>query len=330
MMMNKKGFTAVEMIIGTLLVSILTVAMVSAQLNIGKEQLTLSRFLDSEMDRTIAERILFNDFANIDPSYNNLKLLDDSGRGFFDYYPDIPANALGTELGREIVLSLKGRRDVVFLIREVSAGALLNYDPTAAYAIGAVPADFNTSASLSFVSLNQGNWISSQRPGFWVEGRALLLDTPARLRPVSAGGGVDMKIAPRSPIFVGQVNGAALTVNPELKDLLVTTNPRTSVEITSADAFLRGAPSIGGGQTLIRVRAIKLVKYSLQEYEGSAGSKGTARLFRSYSDGTTWTTPAMITDNLIEVSFKRESVLRRTVYYELKKADEKVQASLAQ
>ncbi|KHD89637.1 MAG: hypothetical protein OM95_02630 [Bdellovibrio sp. ArHS] len=325
MLMNKKGFTAIEIAIGIGVVAILTTAVLATQLMVTKEQVKLQTKLEESIDTNLAERVVFSDLNAVEPSYNNLTVKDDKGLSFFDYYPDVPANLLGNKeaLERNITLNLKGRTELFILLQDLGAGPLMNYDPVAAYDIGAAPADFNKSATLSFSSLNRNKWVEKQRESFWKNGRALMLDTPARLRPINPDGSVDMKIAPRSPIYIGYVDGNALKIDATIKGLIDTTEPESGKTLATVDEFLRAAPSIGGGQSLIRMRAVRLVRYYLEAHEDLRYAGTPANLYKSIYENGQWSSPYLMADGVEEFQLRRDSVLKRMIYFKVKKMDKK-------
>lgn len=318
MMKSNKGFTAIEVVIGIGLTALLGAVLMTTQIVISNDQNDLRKNLEDSIDTTLAERILFKDLNGIDPSYNNVNGLDDSGYKFFDFYPDVPANSLTNPLAREVNLSLSGKKEFTFIVQDLKAGPLMTYDPTAAYKIGSAPADFNKSASLTFQSLNQNNWITQQRPFFWEKGRLLLLDTPARIRPLNVAGYLDMNVPPRSPIFAGQVSGAALLMDSTVKGILNVGDPETGSSITNADTFLRRAPSVGGGQPVIRLRAVKLVKYYLEPMKTKTPVPA-ANLFKTVYENGKWSTPVLIADRVSLFTLRRDSVLKRMIYFNIKK-----------
>lgn len=320
MMLNQKGFTAVEVVIGIGLTAILTTAIITTQLMVSKDQVALQNSLDDSIDTNLAERTLFIDFNNVDPSYNNLDLKDDAGLGFFDYYPDLPKSAIKKSIERNATLSLaSGRKEFYILVQDPKAGSMMNYDPVAAYLVGPTPADFNVSATLKYDSINRKNWVSQQRAGFWVEGRLLLLDTPARLRPVDIAGNIDMQVVPRSPIFVGRVAGGLFVPDANITPLVKTTHPETGATIANADIFLRKAPSVGGGQSIVRLRAVRMIKYVLEPQNDVRYGKNAAYLKKSVYENGAWTLPTVLADRVEELHLKRDSVLKRMIYFKVKK-----------
>lgn len=320
---NKKGFTTIEVIVGIGLVVILTVALMSTQLIITKEHVDLTNQLEDSIDTKLAERIIFKDLNGVDPSYNNITVLDDAGKAFFDYYPDVPAQLLDNPLDRNIVLKLSGRKDLYILTQDQNLGGMMNYDPVAAYQVGAAPEDFNVSATLTFISINNMNWIKAQRPNFWQDGKLLMLDTPVHLRPLAGNGKFDMKVAPRSPVYIGEVSSQSLNQNSTVNSLINIKHPETNSSITTADEFLRSVPSVGGGQSVVRLRAVKLIKYFLQEYKDDRFETQPARLFKQVFENGKWSDALLLADKVSELELKRDSVLKKMIYFKVKKVAKK-------
>ncbi|WP_347356636.1 hypothetical protein [Bdellovibrio sp.] len=327
---NNRGVTAIEMMIGVGLVAMLTTIMVSTQLFVTKDQLKLKDQLEDSIDTNLAERILFMDFNGIDPSYNNLTLRDDNKLLFFDYYPDLPANSVPGKLDRNIQLGLGAgstRKEMVVLVQDLKAGPLANYDPVAAYEVGKAPDDFNTPATLQFQGLNRNRWVSNlyqaSNPEFWTNGRMLMLDTPARLRPVDASGAVDMKVAPRSPVYVGLINGDAVVNDSTIREMIDMRNPQTNVLMDSVDTFLRRAPSIGGGQAIVRLRPVRMIRYYVEPQKDETLTGTPSFLYKQTYEGGRWSPPMLLADRVESLQLKRDSVLKRMIYFKVNKAKKK-------
>ena len=329
MSLNNRGLSIIDILIGLALMALLGGIIASTNVFMAKQTVSLKNDMDDSIDANLAERMFFKDLAGLDPSFNNINTKDDRGYGFFDYYPDMPANALRTPLERAAEMSVaKGRREFVVLVQDTSAGALLNYEPPSAYDIGPTPDDFNRAATLTYVSLNKNNWVAVQRPGFWTPGRLLMLDTPARIRPVMASGMIDMSVFPRSPIFVGSVNGNDMIFDNNVRSYINLNHPESSVVINSADKFFQDLPSVGGGQPLVRLRAVKLIRYYLEPYEDNRMVTTPSRLYKTVYANGKFTEPFLMADKVDRVVFKRDSVLKRMMYFKLIKTQSKSKAGL--
>jgi prepilin-type N-terminal cleavage/methylation domain-containing protein len=319
---NNRGLTIIELLVALGIASVGLSIVALTQVSLVKEQTRLTKKLEANIDETLAERILFNDFNGLDPSYNNLNIKDDSGLLFFDFYPDVPEANLKTKKDRQITLSPRGTKVFYILTQDRSAGSLLIYDPVMAYDVGPASADYNVAATLNFKSLNKNNWVKAQRPGFWQNGKVLMMDTPAQVRAVK-NGVLDLQVAPRSPILLGTVTGDSLVpLTGEFGSLIINTDPDSGVVIGSADAFLRNLPSIGGGQSIVRMRAAKLVKYEVIKDESSVGYKTeTSKLYRSVYSINGFSNKTLLADRIEKFSLRRDSVLKRMIYFKVFKAE---------
>lgn len=316
---SQSGFSLIELMVSVGIMGVTSVLILGTFTDTFRMNQQVSNILNQKTDVLVGENVIFNDLRNIDPSFNVIDLRDDSGNGFYDYIPDVPEKFLRGQVSRKVTLKKDGLKEFYFLESDVAAGSLLIFDPVNAYRIGSAPADVNSAASLTFISLNQNAVIANQRPQFWKDGRLLMLDTPARVRPV-VGGMVDLNVPPRSPVFIGQVGGPALSPLNGIQRLIRTAHPESGVPITSADQFLRTIPPVGGGQTFVRMRAVRIVRYSFQEVDPVRGWA----LYRSTLKGNEFVEPFMITDRLDSVVFSRRSVNQKLIEYLVNKVEQKI------
>ncbi len=158
----------------------------------------------------------------------------------------------------------------------------------------------------------------------------LMLDTPARLRPLDSAGKVNMKVAPRSPVFVGAVNGEALVTDATIQNSVNLSHPQVSgLRIDSADVFLRRVPSVGGGQAIVRLRPVRLIRYYLEPQKDDTLEGKPAYLYKQAYESGKWSEPMLMADKISSVQLKRDSVLKRMIYFKINKADKKEKATQA-
>lgn len=315
---NNKGFTLVEVMFSVVFAAIVMGMIVASQLMMTKETSKMTQDLENSIDTVLAERTILLNLRQVDPSYNNLLQQDDNGLQFFDYYPDISETQLGGANSRTLTLQHNGITSIHFLIQDLRAGPLLLYDPVAAFNIGALPANLNQAASLSFVSLNKSNWVLGQRPQMWVNDQMIFLDTVSKVRPLVQNS-VNMLTPPRSPIFVGRVSNQQLVLDPAFSSLINYADPYTGQQITDEDNFLRVVPSSGGGQPIVRMRGVKLVKFFLQPNNASGSDN---KLFRQYytSNGN-YSSTYMVSDHVKKIVFERSTVTQKIVYFKIDRAN---------
>ncbi|WP_413561277.1 type II secretion system protein J [Bdellovibrio sp. HCB209] len=331
---NQKGMSLAELMVGIGLSAIVISIVVATQVQVTKDQNELIKKLDDSIDQNLAERIIFKDLNGIDIAYNNIVVKDDNGNNFFDYYPDITLNILSGHTDREVTLKLNGAiTEFVVVSQNTSAGSLLTYDPTWAYDVGADPGDPNTPASLTFNAAKNRQWISNEasggRPGFWKDGISLMFDTPSRIRPI-VGGSVDMKTPPRSPIFIGSVQANAgdslVSLDSSVAKMFNLTQPSTGTTITSLDNFLRNVPAVGGGQTIVRLRAVKIAKYYVVKDEKKNANDykdAPANLMVAEYRNGAFQNPMLLADGVSKMVLRRDSVLKRMIYFKIHKAEKK-------
>lgn len=323
-----------ELLIAMALAGFAALSLYAVQKYMNKEQKGMGDKIEGQTDTEIGRKIILQDLKSVDPSFSNLQLKDDNGRKFFDYYPDVPARTFGTNVSRKLTLSLGKVKEVIFVVLDTTAASVpvVIYDPMAAYALGPTPKDVNVATPLLFRSLNNLNYLTAKsptgldRPGFWRNGQMLMLDTPALIRSSNTGT-IDMMKVPRSPIFAGVVTGAILAKSPVLDSVMDFHDPQDPYNnrtIDSADEFLRNPPSEGGGQPMIRLKALKILKYSLKPYgklkKGKTAAENfqPARLFKqTYMNGR-YSKEFGLADNVREVVFERDSICDKTVFFSIK------------
>ncbi|WP_413557365.1 PilW family protein [Bdellovibrio sp. HCB209] len=329
---NKNGMTVIELMIGVALLSIVMAIIVSVQVKMSQQNMEMVRKLDDSVDQNLAERILFKDLNGIDIAYNNLILKDDNGNNFYDFYPDVTENVLKVRVDREVVLKSGGTSEFYTITQNASAGPLLTYDPMWAYDVGVEPPDPNTPAQLTFNATKNKKWITNEknggRPGFWYEAGILFFDTPSRIRPGDSDD-IDNTIPPRSPIYLGSIKSGSddlQNMSGEAAGMFNLTQPYSGDKITSLDNFLRKVPSVGGGQTMVRVRAARLVKYYIEpdtKKKASDYEVPPMNFFSGEYENGKFVQRTLMADGVGRVLFRRDSVIKKMIYFKIEKAKKK-------
>ncbi|MEK2690509.1 prepilin-type N-terminal cleavage/methylation domain-containing protein [Bdellovibrio sp. GT3] len=330
MMRNQKGLTIVELMVGIGLSAIVILVVVAVQVQMAKEQTKLTRQLDDSIDQNLAERIIFKNLNGLEVSYNNIVVNDDNGNNFYDFYPDVTENVLVKRADREFTLSLSSGRSEFFVVtQDFASGPLLNYDPVWAYDVGADPGDPNKPASLTFNGAKSRKWISNEanggRAGFWKDGNILFFDTPSRIRPLK-NGEVDVLTPPRSPFYLGSIAAQAgdnlQNISGGVEKMFKMTQPYNGNAITSLDNFLRTLPSVGGGQTVVRARVVKIIKYyvEIDKNKNAANyDKQPLSLYAAEYRNGKWVTLTMLSDGVEKMVLRRDSVMKRMIYFKIHK-----------
>ncbi len=298
---SQKGFSLVEMITTTVIVTIFIMGISTILVQFGVQDDGLRRGIDADLDYQLAERTLAKDLLNAAPSLNNIKLLDDNGDGFFDYYPDITPTNYSGNTQRQLTLDLARANTAEFILTDSRMGAPMMYDPTAAYEFGSPPANMDVPGTATFVSLNRNGYIDKLNPRLWATGRLLMLDTPARIRATATA-----KQRPRSPIFIGQISESALL--PIGLNLIDRTDPANLGQtIDSPDSFFRRAPSMSGTSPVIRLKAVQIVRYTLKK---SVLKPGLFDLYRQVYDRGLFQGDQIFGKNLKSIRLTRSSIFQ--------------------
>ncbi len=310
---NQQGMTLTETIIGVGVLAVSLIIISGAQLMIQKEMNKFDENIQGKIEVLSGEKIILFDIQSANISFNNIQVLDDNKKNFFDYIPEQSVNAINNNPDRLLTLSAEKKSEIIFLLQDTKTGSVLIYDPVAAYKVGAAPSDFNKAADLKFIGLNNDNFISNQRAKFWQKGQLLFLDTLARIR--TPGALTDMSQPPRSSTFLGVVNGNSLDPVKELNSVIKNTHPETNQIVDSADNFLRTISSFGGGVSTIRVQSVKLIRYYL------INENNNMKFYKSNFNGLSnkWENGILIADFVDQVVFQRQSVGSKIVNFKISK-----------
>ena len=315
LVINNKGMTLAETIIGVAVLSISLVIILSTQLTIKNEMNKLDTKIQGRIEVLGGEKLILFDIQAANLSFNNINILDNNSRNFFDYIPEKSASVVNNDPDRILTLAVGQKSEIIFLLQDTKKGSVLIYDPVAAYSVSPAPNDFNSAATLTFLGLNNGNFISNQRSQFWSNGQILFLDTMARIRTPAAI--VDMNIPPRSSIFIGKVNGNTLETIADTNLFINSRHPETNAVINSADNFLRTISSFGGGVSTVRMQAARLIKYHI------ITASGGTKFFKSTYDGTLnrWGNSVLISDKIQQVVFQRDSIGSKIINFKISKVN---------
>lgn len=310
-----KGFTIIEILISVVLVGMIMMILMSMQNLFAKEQNKFMTRSEGATDTLLGERILYLDLRGATPSFNTVNVKDDRGNLFFDYYFDVPESLIATtKLDRVMTLDSAKKNIFYVLAQDSEAGGLLDFDPVVAYQLGAIPANYNIAAPLSYVSVNYNNWISSQRPLFWKDSKLLLFDTNVYVRPAV---NFNMAVAPTMPAFVGAVQVSS----NQLLDAGMSTFLKSNYK--SVDLFLRELQPRGGGMPFVKVRAVNFYRYYLQPYRDDRVIGVPSRLIREEFFQGKFGNPLMMSDRVKTVTFSRESVMNKVIRFSIEKVEMK-------
>lgn len=306
---SSAGFSLIEMLVSTGILVAFVAGIGAVMIMFARDRQGLVNTVSSDIDMLLTERMVFRDLLNASPSLNNLNITDDFQNGFFDFFPDINAPQYRGRLERQVTLDLATRNDFYMILTDLRAGQPMVYDPAAAYNIAQPGSPANT-GTLTFSSINRNGYVTALNPRLWQDGRVLMLDTPGRVRPAGAD---PTRVLPRSPIFIGQVQGSVLT--PLRPNYIRRDHPmQPNLFIDSADMFLRTAPPMSGNSPVVRLQAVQIVRYFLRR---SPIRPELADVYRqTYSLGG-FGNEQLLAKEVKALRFERKSVLQAAMTFSL-------------
>lgn len=323
MIKNNRGFTITETLIAVGLLAIVSGATAMIISESTKSLRALEKDISDATESEIAERILMRDLKLSEPSFNNIIMRDDKNNDFFDFVADAVDKVAVENSPRDYTLDLKGKSTFTILAVDEAPGGAIFYDPVMAYVVGSEPLEWDKAATLTFVSLNKNGYLQTQNPAYWNPGRILLLDTPIAIRGMSSNG-PNYKVSPRSPSFIGVVPpgaGSLLSISvPKLPGLFNTSHPLfPNKVISNEDIFLRSVPPAGGGASLVRLRAIRMIQYELV----ATDKVDANNLIRKMWDGSknTWGGIQTIGTNITTAVFSRKATNDPIVYFQINRKE---------
>ncbi len=310
---NQKGLTLVEVMVTSAIFVVVSSALIFYLNSTLRDQKNLEAKIDDSTDLLVGERFLERDLIYISASMFGWTISDINNKNFFDFIPDYP-DSLIINKSREIKLE-KSDQEIVFLVDQPQFGVPLVYDPTSAYQVGEKP-NINTSAPLTFVSVNNGSVVTNQRPDFFKDNHLILLDAPVFVRPKVKGvTSVNMQVPPRSPAFLGVVNGNSVLKATDLIGYFNFTNPYNNQVINDVDQFFRQLPSLGGGSPYVRIRVVQVVKYFLMP----AKEGGRLNLYRAVYANGAFQKEQLVSERVKFVRFYRASIASSLLSYTIEK-----------
>lgn len=304
----QSGFSLIEMLVTVIVIVGFVAAMATVISLLVKDKKMIMEVVNTDLDTILTEKIVFQDLLNSSPSLNNTLVIDDFGNNFFDYYPDISSTSYRSRIDRALTLAAGAHQEIYFILNQPRMGSPITYSAVAAYAT-TQPVSPAQRGGLNFSSLNRNNYVNSLSPNLWRDGQVIMLDTPARLRPANANPSL---VAPRSGIFVGQVQGNALT--PLTPPFIRRDHPTQGITIDSADLFLRSAPSMGGTSPVIRLQPVEVVRYYLK---ASTTQNGAFDVFRQTYSSRSFGSDQLLAKGITSMKFERKSVLSPSVTFSL-------------
>ncbi|MGE5085040.1 MAG: type II secretion system protein J [Bacillota bacterium] len=317
--LNNKGFSLTELLVGIGMLAAVALCVASFFVMANKSTKTLEEDLSISTDVLLLERMLVHDFKASSSSFNNISMRDDRGFNFFDYITDMQDQ---TDRGSRTVTLWPDKNEFIFIVDALEAASML-YAPEKAYNVGPQPSASNAAAPLTFVSLNKDDIVTKKTKDsgdLWQSGNTIMLDSPASFRRVTATG-LDYTTPARSPIYLGILRKG--TTDPGLKlqkiqiPVINYTNPLYPNEVvTDEDYFLRNIPAVGGGNPLVRLKKVYVVKYYLKTRRDKKVS-----VYRSVYDGEKFPEGNLLATGVISLTFMRSSATSSIIDYKIEKVE---------
>jgi prepilin-type N-terminal cleavage/methylation domain-containing protein len=371
---SSRGFTLIEIMISIALSGLVLVAVISFYNDYSNRFASIDNAAENQADLESGEQIMLKDLKAIDPSFGTLTLKDDTKRSFFDYYPDVAEGDLEHEpvcgsscrtytmQQGDSSKQTSGFAEVSFVVSDASAHILpsMIYDPTWAEMItpaqglvsGAPPTlrpEGVYGGNGEVVAARGHDAANPGYPGYWNQGQVLMLDTPVGFRP---DGTTDYAHVPPRPVYFFGVVGVGKAFVPlplnafdtknfslagDQQNLLNIAHPvYAGINVADPHTFFFYLPPIGGGQPMVRLRPVRLVKYTLEPMFPTinpqlpaleqAKRKGAMRLWRQTYYKGAWNAGrnrSMIAEWVKSVQFKRTTVTTKAISFSISKSEAK-------
>ena len=259
------------------------------------------------LDRTVMERILFDDFALSAPSFGNLRMRDDVGQDFYVLYSGVPSAKIPlANRKRQITLNASKGGGTFEVIISRSRDLGNRYFPiSSAYASGASNV---TPKPLSFKGVNAAGFFTTHFKVPWNVRGHFFFYVPAALRQPGAG-----PLAPsRFYSFLGYPNDHGQLATDNLEGRFNANHPlEPLVRVNNVDQFFRWMPEVGGGVAATLVQPVEVIRFHLSAEPGKAEGK----FYRSVRVGQKYGEPSLIAQDIRTVVFWRPDVTTRTIEF---------------
>lgn len=307
--LDQKGFTLMEVLVAGGMLAILGLCVATFLVSATKSTKEIEEDLSISTDVLLLERNLVQDLKASSSSFNNIVTKDDRGLNFFDYITDQQDL---TDRGERLLTLVPDKNEFVFIVDSMKTVSML-YAPEKAYNVGPQPAASTQEASLTFVSLNKDKIVTKRASGsasLWEVGNILMLDSPASFRRATATG-LDYTTPARSPVYLGMVTKGDVLGRLSNVSMINFRNPLYPNEtITNEDYFLRNIPAVGGGNPLVRLKKVFIVKYYLKTEKDKQIS-----VYRSVHNGSGFPEGTLLAKGIKSLVMKRAAATSSIIDY---------------
>ncbi|WP_413294214.1 hypothetical protein ACLSU7_03740 [Bdellovibrio sp. HCB185ZH] len=315
---NKRGMTVTELLVVVGLIGVVALgnAKFIADFTTALKKQTARS--EGEADLATLNIATVNILKKSASSFNKLSVTDDTGKNFYDYYPDVPYSTLKNANLAERKFTLTVGEYFYLLQTEEDQFDSLVYDPMFAYKNAGNSPDMMNNGSIQYVGLNSVANVTGTAGGpnsgtmtkvfsnRWADGKLFLLSCPTYLRPLNSAGGINILTAPRFASYLGRVAGSDLIpMSAALASVnFQNTHPVTNASYNNADIFLRTLPPVGGAAPFVKVEPVNLSRITIRLNPKTSKNE---LVFQTYQQGQ-YVDKNMLLQDLKSVTFIRKSV----------------------
>lgn len=328
--MNQKGFSLTEILVAIGIAGFVALGNMIFLNDFLQRLKTYEHSSDEETEIALTNTMTTNVLKKAHLSLNRIQLKDDSGKSFFDYYPDLPSTAIQNGQ-RSFALNSShiGSKFFYLLTSEENEFDSIILDPVHAYTETSTPSDLLADGTITYRGINSIPAIKAEDGtnakdmlmqkifgNRWANGEIFVLTCPTYLRPVS-NKTIDLLTPPRPATFIGRVAGNDLTVMPTLDGNLTLLNnhPVSSVNYKSLDQFFRSLPTVGGAAPFVKVEPAKLIRIELRK--NSTYQKEYADLTMSIWKNGQFADSVILASKVRQANFSRSTVTMPLISLEI-------------
>lgn len=313
-----------EIVVALGVSGVMTIGMVGAVTFFQEQTSVLEDKLDASIEGQVADKILWKDLSSAFPSFNNIRIYDNSQRNFFEYTSDFPDIKLNNATkSRELTLRLGENSQLVMFLQNDKKAPPVIYEPVKAYKVEE-PANAGVRGNISYKGINFNGYMDDLIGDSWRDGGIVALYTPVSIR-TSVGDKEDAGgyVPSRWPYYIGVVSGGDLinmtisgSIGNQMSGGIITNkNPRTGMPYEGAQDYFENLPAVGGAAPVVLVRTIDMVEYAMEK--AKVNNKDTGQLVRRIWRNGEFQGELIVASAVKEVHFRRPSIAQAVISVEI-------------